>query len=152
MQSITAKDKKELIKKCTPKSRILKNTFFAFCVGGGISLCAELLRNLYILLGVSEKDSLPLSTISIVLVGGVLTALGYFDRIARIAGAGTLVPITGFSNSIVSSAIDSTSEGYILGVGKGIFTVAGPVILYATVGGVVYGLVYYIIKSISAFL
>ena len=152
MQNISSKDKKALIKKCTPKSSILKNTFFAFMVGGGISLAAELLRRLYIHTGASEENALTLATLSIVLVGGVFTAFGCFDRFARIAGAGTLVPITGFSNSIVSSAIDSTSEGYILGVGKGIFTVAGPVILYATVGGVVYGLVYYIVKSIYTFL
>ena len=152
MQNISSKDKKALIKKCTPKSSILKNTFFAFTVGGGISLAAELLRRLYIHTGASEENALTLATLSVVLVGGVFTAFGCFDRFARIAGAGTLVPITGFSNSIVSSAIDSTSEGYILGVGKGIFTVAGPVILYATVGGVVYGLVYYIVKSIYTFL
>lgn len=148
MQPLSEKEKKALIKKCTPKSRVVKNTAVAFVVGGGICLFAELLRRLYIYLGASDDEGSLLATLSIVLVGGVLTAFGLFDRFARHAGAGTLVPITGFSNSVVSSAIDSVSEGYILGVGSKIFTVAGPVILYATVSGIVYGLVYFIIISL----
>lgn len=148
MQPLSEKEKKALIKKCTPKSRVVKNTAVAFVVGGGICLFAEILRRLYIYLGASDDEGSLLATLSIVLVGGVLTAFGLFDRFARHAGAGTLVPITGFSNSVVSSAIDSVSEGYILGVGSKIFTVAGPVILYATVSGIVYGLVYFIIISL----
>ncbi len=148
MTGLSIRDKKELIKKCTPKSRWLKNTFWAFFVGGSICLIAEALRKIYIYLGAVEDDATFFATLSIVLIGAIFTAFGFFDRFARHAGAGTLVPITGFSNSVVSSAIDSKSEGYILGVGSKIFTVAGPVILYATVSGVVYGLLYFIIKSI----
>lgn len=148
MQGLNEKEKSAIIKKCTPKSRVVKNTLSAFFVGGGICLFAELLRRLYIYLGESEENAGIFATLSIVLIGGIFTALGIFDRLARHAGAGTLVPITGFSNSVVSSAIDSASEGYILGVGSKIFTVAGPVILYATVSGVVYGLLYYIYLSL----
>ena len=148
MQGLNEKDKRAIIKKCTPKSRVVKNTLTAFLVGGGICLFAELLRRLYIYLGTGEEEGSILATLSVILVGGICTAFGFFDRLARHAGAGTLVPITGFSNSIVSSAIDSVSEGYILGVGAKIFTVAGPVIFYATVSGVVYGLIYFILTSI----
>ncbi len=148
MQGLNEKDKRAIIKKCTPKSRVVKNTLTAFLVGGGICLFAELLRRLYIYLGTGEEEGSILATLSVILVGGICTAFGFFDRLARHAGAGTLVPITGFSNSIVSSAIDSVSEGYILGVGAKIFTVAGPVIFYAAVSGVVYGLIYFILTSI----
>ena len=105
MQPLSEKEKKALIKKCTPKSRVVKNTAVAFVVGGGICLFAEILRRLYIYLGASDDEGSLLATLSIVLVGGVLTAFGLFDRFARHAGAGTLVPITGFSNSVVSSAL-----------------------------------------------
>ena len=148
MATLSARDKKALIKKCTPKSRVVKNTAKAFITGGTVCLIAELLKRLYIYIGADDETGSLYATLSIVLVGGVLTAIGIFDRIARHGGAGTLVPSPGFSNSIVASAIDSASEGYILGVGKGIFTVAGPVLLYATVAGIVYGLIYFIAISI----
>ena len=148
MRSLSQREKKALIKKCTPKSKTVKNTAKAFITGGFICLIAELLKRLYIYIGADEEMGGLYATLSIVLIGGVLTAVGVFDRIARHGGAGTLVPITGFSNSIVASAIDSAAEGYILGVGKGIFTVAGPVLLYATVSGVVYGLIYFILTSL----
>ena len=98
----------------------------------------------------NKDDSTLLASLTIILLSGLATALGFFDRIGRHAGAGTLVPISGFSNSVVSGAIDSQSEGYISGVGIKIFSVAGPVILYATVSGVIYGLIIYIIGGISA--
>lgn len=136
--------KKEIIKKFTPKTKVLKNTLFAFIFGGLISLGAELLRELYIYLGASEKDALTLVGVTLILLASLLTALGLFDRIARYAGAGTLVPITGFSNSVTSQALDAKSEGLILGVGAKIFTVAGPVILYGITSGVLYGIIYFI--------
>ena len=148
MKTLSDKDKKALIKQCTPKSKTVKNTAKAFVTGGSICLVAELLKRLYIYIGANDEMGSLYATLSIVLIGGVLTAIGIFDRFARHGGAGTLVPITGFSNSVVASAIDSASEGYVLGVGKGIFTVAGPVLLYATVSGVVYGLIYFIFTSL----
>jgi stage V sporulation protein AC len=136
--------KKEIIKKFTPKTKVLKNALFAFIFGGTISLGAELLRELYITLGASEKDALTLVGVTLILLASLLTALGLFDRIARYAGAGTLVPITGFSNSVTSQALDAKSEGFILGLGAKIFTVAGPVILYGITSGVLYGIIYFI--------
>ena len=81
-------------------------------------------------------------------MASVATSFGFFDKVARVAGAGTLLPVTGFSNAVTSSAIDTRSEGFISGVGKGIFTVAGPVILYSVVAGTVYGLIYYIVVAL----
>lgn len=84
-------------------------------------------------------------TLTFILIGATLSAIGVYDRIAHIAGAGTLVPVTGFANAITSAALDTRNEGYVLGVGAKIFTVAGPVILYSTVLGMLYGWIYYIV-------
>ena len=99
---------------------------------------------LYQYLGADEKTAGILVTVTLIFIAALLTALGIFDKIAKHAGAGTLVPVTGFSNAVVSEAMDSKSEGYVLGVGAKIYTVAGPVILYGLLSGFVYGLIYYI--------
>ena len=144
MDTLDPKTKKEIIKRNTPKSPVVRDMLLAFLFGGGICLFSEGIRNLYLFLGAGAEAAQLFTTLTVVLFGGILTAVGGFDRVARHAGAGTLVPITGFSNSVVSSAIDAASEGYISGVGTKIFTVAGPVILYATVAGVIYGVIYYL--------
>ena len=144
MDIYSIEGKKEIIKRFTPKTKVLKNVFFAFIFGGFISLGAELLRDLYITLGMGEKDALSLVGVTLILLASLLTALGLFDCIARYAGAGTLVPITGFSNSVTSQALDAKSEGLVLGVGAKIFTVAGPVILFGITSGVLYGIIYFI--------
>jgi stage V sporulation protein AC len=94
----------------------------------------------------SEPEAGTLTSISLMLLAALLTGFGVFDNVARFAGAGTLVPITGFANSIVSAAIDSRAEGYVLGVGAKIFTVAGPVLLYGTAAGAIWGVVYRILQ------
>ena len=99
---------------------------------------------LYSYLGLDKKTAGTLVTVTLIFLAALLTALGIFDKIARHAGAGTLVPVTGFSNAVVSQAMDAKSEGYVLGVGAKIYTVAGPVILYGLLSGTVYGLIYYI--------
>ena len=91
-----------------------------------------------------KTDASTLVSVTLIFVTAVLTGIGVFDNIAKVAGAGTLVPITGFANAVVSPAIDTKSEGYILGVGAKIFTIAGPVILYGTLSGAIYGVIYYI--------
>ena len=126
---------------------MFKNSFLAFIFGGIISLVAEILRRVFISNGVDKTDALTLVGITLIVLASILTALGVFDRIARFAGAGTLVPITGFSNAITSQAIDSKSEGLVLGLGAKIFTVAGPVILYGISSGVIYGLILFILKN-----
>ena len=139
----SSKKYKALIKKHTPTSPILKNCTLAFLFGGGICLLAELLATLFIKLGIERGDAYSLVTASLIVIASILTAIGVFDRIARLAGAGTLVPVTGFANSVTSPALDARSEGLILGVGAKIFTVAGPVILFGTAAGTIYGLIYY---------
>ncbi len=128
-----------------PKSPILKNCLRAFLVGGLICMMGQGLIFVYTkLCGLEKADAGLLSSVTLVLLAAILTGLGVFDRIAKFAGAGTLVPITGFANAVVSPAIDSHAEGLILGVGAKIFTVAGPVLLYGTLAGFVYGVIYWV--------
>lgn len=144
MDIYTNEGKKEIIRQFSPKTKVMKNSLLAFIFGGSISLSAELLRSLFTSFGASDKDALTLVGVSLITLASLLTALGFFDKIARYAGAGTLVPITGFSNSVTSQALDARSEGMVLGVGAKIFTVAGPVILYGVTSGVIYGIAYFI--------
>lgn len=144
MDIYTLKGKKEIIKTFSPRTKFVKNSILAFLFGGFISLCAELLRMLYSSLGASDKDAISLVGITLIALASLLTSLGLFDVIARYAGAGTLVPITGFSNAVTSQALDAKSEGLVLGVGAKIFTVAGPVILFGISSGVAYGIIYFI--------
>ena len=142
-------EKKELIKKHSPGSTILKNSLLAFIFGGAICLIGELILGLYINMGADEKSASTLVTVTHIFIAALLTGLGIFDKIAKHAGAGTLVPVTGFSNAVTSQAMDAKSEGIILGVGAKIFTVAGPVILFGITSGVVYGVIYFIITLFS---
>lgn len=128
----------------SPPSSIVKHTLLAFLVGGAICFFGELLAYLFITLGIEERDAYLSVTLVLIALASLATSLGFFDRLAVFAGAGTLVPVTGFSNAVTSSAIDTKSEGLVAGVGTKIFTVAGPVILYATLAGTAYGLIYYI--------
>ena len=132
-----------------PKSPIVRDCARAFLVGGLICTAAQGLSQLYTrACGMSKEDAGLLTSATLVLIAVVLTGLGVFDRIARFAGAGTLIPITGFANAVVSPAIDSHSEGLILGVGAKIFSVAGPVLLYGTLAGSAWGVIYYIITLV----
>ncbi len=134
---------KKLSEAHAPHSPILKNCANAFWVGGLICTLGQALHDAFLhFLSVSEETAGTLTSISLILLAMILTSLGVFDKIAKFAGAGTLVPITGFANAVVSPAIDSHAEGLVLGVGAKIFTVAGPVLLYGTLAGAVYGVVY----------
>ena len=135
---------REKIKEKSTKTRLLRNVLCAFFVGGLICFLSQYLKNFYMFY-FEEKDAYLLVTITLIFAGVCLSAFGLYDRIAHIAGAGTLVPVTGFANAVASVALDSRSEGYVLGVGSKIFTVAGPVILYSTVFGMLYGLIYYVV-------
>ncbi|MBR4034998.1 MAG: SpoVA/SpoVAEb family sporulation membrane protein [Clostridia bacterium] len=127
-----------------PKSDLLRDTMRAFLIGGLICAVAQGLTTLWKSLGMVKEDAGLLTSVILVFASALLTALGIFDNIAKVAGGGTLVPITGFANSVVSAAIDSKNEGFILGLGSGIFTVAGPVLLYGTAAGTLYGVIYWI--------
>lgn len=127
-----------------PKSPLIKNCLRAFFVGGAICCLGEGLRTLYQGPCGLEKDvASSLCSVTLVFFAVLLTTVGLFDKIAKFAGAGTLVPITGFANSVASPAIDSHAEGLVLGLGAKIFTVCGPVLLYGTLSGVVYGVIYW---------
>jgi stage V sporulation protein AC len=128
-----------------PRSPIVKNCTLAFLVGGTVCTLGQVLHDVFEkLCSFSEETAGTLTSISLIFAAVVLSALGIFDNIAKHAGAGTLVPITGFANAVVSPAIDSHAEGLVLGVGAKIFTVAGPVLLYGTLAGFVYGIIYWV--------
>ena len=127
------------------RSNIGKNCFASFWTGGLICALGELLFEIFSVLGIQSSDASLYVTTSLIFLSALLTAIGFFERIAKYAGAGTLVPVTGFANSVVSPAIDTKSEGLVLGVGAKIFTVAGPVLLYAILAGSTYGIIYLII-------
>lgn len=132
------------------KSPLLLDCLKAFFVGGLICTIAEGLFNLYLYMGLSEEKTKISVPVTLIFITAVLTGLGVFDKIAKHAGAGTLVPITGFANAVVSPALDTKAEGMILGVGAKIFTIAGPVILYGTLASVIYGVIYYIVQAVAA--
>ena len=136
-------EKQKLIEKYSPRTKLVKNSVLAFLFGGVICAMAEGLFLIFLSLETEEKLAGTLVTLILIFIASVLTGFGIFDRIAKHAGAGTLVPVTGFSNSVTSQAMDSSSEGIILGVGAKIFTVAGPVILFGISSGVLYGLIYF---------
>ena len=129
-----------------PRSPILKNCINAYWIGGLICVLGEALKTLYAqVCGMNAEDSATLVSVTLVFLAALLSGLGVFDNLAKIAGAGTLVPITGFANAVVSPAIDCRSEGVILGVGTKIFTVAGPVLLYGILSGSIYGVIYWLV-------
>ena len=128
-----------------PRTPLVKNSVRAFLVGGGICFFAE--GVIQLLTGVAKltRDAASLWTAMLLIgIAVLLTALGVFDRVAQFAGGGTLLPITGFFTAVASPAIDSRCEGLVLGIGSKIFTVAGPVLLYGTVSGTVYGVIYWV--------
>lgn len=128
-----------------PRSKLLTNMLKAFAVGGGICALAESIRTvLFAWFSLPEKTAGTVTSVTLVGIAVLLTALGRFDKIAKHAGAGTLVPITGFANAVASPAIDSRAEGIVLGIGEKIFSVAGPVLLYGTLAGAVYGVLYFL--------
>lgn len=143
--NITPEEYSKMSQKASPPSNSKVNVPMAFCVGGGISVIGELIMMLLEKFGIGKTDAGTWASIILVGISAVLTGLGLYGKLAKHAGAGTLVPITGFSNAISSSAIEAKSEGFILGVGAKVFTIAGPVILYGCSAAVVYGLIRYIL-------
>ena len=139
---------KALAERRAARSPVLSNTVAAYLVGGSICLFGEALGNLYQILGAAEKDVPPFVTVTLIFLAVVATGLGVFDRLARIAGAGTLVPVTGFANAVASPALDLGAEGVVVGIGAGIFKVAGPVLLFATLSGSLWGLVYWLFGTV----
>ena len=137
---------KKYAEKFAPKSNLLKDCVVAFIVGGIICVIGQGIGDIGKSLGVNEENVKTLIPCSLIVLSGVLTGLGIYQKIAKYAGAGTLVPITGFANAISSISIDSKAEGLVLGVGANMFKIAGPVIVYGTLVSVVIGIVYWVIE------
>lgn len=134
----------ELAKRISPPSSMAKTIPMAFLIGGAICTLGEALLNMYAVLGFSQDDAGALTSMTLIFLSALLTGFKLYDRIAQHAGAGTLVPITGFANSIVSPALEFKSEGYVLGLGAKMFVIAGPVLVYGISASIVYGIIYYI--------
>ncbi len=134
----------KMVKKQTKNSPILLDCIKAFVIGGLICVIGQLFTDTYIRFGMQKQDAQTLTSVTLVFIGVLLTALHLYEKIAKHGGAGTLVPITGFANAMSSPAIEFKSEGYILGVGANMFSIAGPVIVYGTVASVIYGLIYWV--------
>lgn len=135
-----------MTKEKSPNSHFFKNMIWAFCVGGIICTIGQGFLNMYKYFGLDTADASSSVSITLILVGALLTGLKIYDDIAKHAGAGTLVPITGFANSIVSPALEFKSEGFVLGMSAKMFTIAGPVLVFGISSSIIYGLVLWIFK------
>ena len=141
---MTQRQYEKLVQEMMPKSPIVKDCVNAFWIGGLICTLGQAFISLYTWLGLEKTDASTAGSMSLVALSALLTGLSLYDNIAKYAGAGTLVPITGFANSITAPAVEFKTEGFILGVGAKMFTIAGPVIVYGVSASVVYGLIYWI--------
>lgn len=144
--SISNNDYSKMTDKASPNSPVLKNCINAFLFGGGICLFAQTLNILFEKLGLSQDETKLATPCVIIIITAILTGVGVFDKIAKHAGAGTIVPITGFANAVVSPALEFKHEGLILGTAAQMFSIAGPVIVYGTASSFIYGLIIYIFK------
>ena len=141
---MTEKEYQQLTEELAPKSPIVKDCFHAFWIGGLICTIGQVFLNFYQKLGMDKDAAGTAASMSLVALSALLTGLSLYDNIAKHAGAGTLVPITGFANSIAAPAVEFKTEGFVLGVGAKMFTIAGPVSVYGVSASVVYGLIYWI--------
>lgn len=142
------KDYEIMVKKASPKSPKLRDFLGAYIIGGLICVLGQLLYILFENLEIKEEIIKMLVPCTLIFLAAFLTGIKVFEKIAKRAGAGTLVPITGFANAVVAPAIEFKNEGHILGIGAKIFTIAGPVILFGTIASVIYGVLYYIVKVV----
>ena len=141
---MTEKEYSRLVDEMSPRSPIWRDCLNAFWIGGLICVIGQLILNGYRSAGLDEQTAGTAMSMTLVAISALLTGLSWYDNIAKHAGAGTLVPITGFANSIAAPAVEFKTEGFVLGVGAKMFTMAGPVIVYGLSASVVYGLIYWI--------
>lgn len=142
---VTNKEYDKIVKKNSPKSKTFVNCIKAFAVGGGICAIGQGTLELYTYWGMEETDAKTLVSVTLIFLGVLLTALGVYDKVAKYAGAGTLVPITGFANAVSSPAIEFKTEGFVTGLGAKMFIIAGPVIVYGVSAAIVYGVVLWVL-------
>lgn len=133
-----------MVKRLSPHSPKIKDFVWAYCVGGFICVIGQLLNELYGRLDFTQKQIKFAVPVTLIFIAALLTGLRLFDKIAKRAGAGTLVPITGFANAVVSPAIEFKNEGWVMGVGANMFKIAGPVIVYGVLASAIYGVIYWI--------
>lgn len=145
---ISNKEYDSMVKRATPNSALLSDCIKAFLVGGLICVIGQFITEWYLSMGIAKEDSSALTSASLILIGAILTAFGVYDKIANIGKAGTLVPITGFANSIVSPAMEYKTEGLVPGVGSKMFIIAGPVLVYGITASVIYAIIYKILELI----
>ena len=143
--NLDSKSYKKYAKERAKKSPLAKDSLMAFLIGGAICMLGQAIMIIYKAVGVPDDMAKSLVPVTLIFLAALFTGIGIFDNLAKIAGAGTLVPITGFANAVVSPAIDNKGEGFIMGVGAKMFVVAGPVIVYGIISSVLYGIVYYIV-------
>ena len=141
-KNYTKQEYAKYIEKKSPKSKLGKNMAMAFLSGGIICVFGQALKDLYISYGMDDMTASSTVSITLIYIAALLTGLGVYDKIAKYAGAGTIVPITGFSNAVVSPAMEFKSEGIVLGMSAKMFSVAGPVIVFGTVASVIVGILY----------
>ena len=141
---MTEKEYGKLVKEMSPRSPLGKDCLFAFLVGGAICVLGQLIMDGYMALGLDKENAGTAMSMTLVALSALFTGLSLYDNLAKHAGAGTLVPITGFANAVAAPAVEFKTEGFILGVGAKMFTIAGPVIVYGVSASVVYGLIYWI--------
>jgi stage V sporulation protein AC len=143
---ITKQEYAEMAKVKSPKSPIIKDCILAFLVGGAICTIGQIIQNIYISNGLDKLDASSATSITLIFLGALFTGLKIYDNLAKHAGAGTLVPITGFANSIVAPALEYKSEGLILGMSAKMFTIAGPVLVFGISASIIYGIILWIFK------
>ena len=148
MNNMNSKEYSEYVKRMSPDSPTGKNVVKAFLVGGIICCIGQALNSIWKYFGLSEELAGTAASITLVFLGAFLTGIGLYNKIAKFAGAGTLVPITGFANSVVAPAIEFKTEGFITGMATKMFIIAGPVIVYGISASVVYGIIYMIIQAL----
>lgn len=144
--SLSSEEYKKLGDKAVPPTNSLRNFAGAFLIGGGICALGQILTEFFRQSGFGVSESNSLTTLSLVALSALLTGLGVYDKLAKFGGGGTLVPITGFANAVVSPAMEFKSEGWILGLGVKIFSIAGPVLVYGLSASVIYGVILWLIK------
>ena len=144
---MSPKEYQEYVKQKSKKSPIVKDTILAFLIGGAICVMGQLIRNSWSAYGLAAEDAATATSVSLIFLSVLLTALNLYNKLGRYGGAGTLVPITGFANAVSSPAIDFRAEGIVTGMAAKMFLVAGPVIVFGTAASVVYGVVLWIIKN-----
>lgn len=146
---LSKKEYQKIVTDKSKKSKVFVNCSKAFLIGGAICTVGQVLITVYQLAGMGEEDARTLTSVSLIFLGVLVTAFGLYDDLAKHAGAGSLVPITGFANAVSSPAIEFKTEGFVLGVGAKMFVIAGPVIVYGVFSSVIFGVVYWALRAMG---